>query len=355
MPVLIVDDSQTNQIVMETLLHALGAREVAAFQDPLEALQWVGEGRPDLIIIDYLMPQMDGISLIRKIRQIEQIRHTPIIMVTTTDLKRVRIDALDAGATDFISRPIDPLEFKVRARNLLALGEAQARLNDTAAWLTEEVRKKTIDLEDREKEIIFRLSRSVEFRDEETGGHIERMASYSRVIAQALGFSDEYCETLYLAAPLHDVGKLAVADAILLKRGPLTPAERAEMQKHVSYGGAILSDSSSAIMQLAQEIALSHHERWDGNGYPAKLVGEAIPVAGRITALADVFDALTSDRPYKKAWSPEAARDYITSESGKHFDPKCVNAFNKCWEDVLAICVRCDRRGRSVEVNEKTS
>ncbi len=338
MSVVVVDDAPGNLILMRALLDGLGVKTIAGFSDPNEAMKALWQSRPNLIIVDYVMPHIDGISFIRSVRSIEHLQHTPIIMVTTADLRDVRMDALEAGATDFITRPIELIEFKVRVRNLLQLGEAQAKLNDTAAWLSREVRSKTATLEERERELILRLSRSVEFRDTETGAHVERMAAYAALVAKGLGLDDDYRRTLYLAAPLHDIGKIGVSDSILLKEGALTGEERRAMEKHVRYGEEILSSSTCELIQLAMEIAMHHHERWDGKGYPAGLEGERIPLSGRITAVADVFDALTSERPYKRAWPAEDARAYLVAERGKHFDPACVDAFLGHWEEVLAIC-----------------
>ncbi|MDP2803028.1 MAG: HD domain-containing protein, partial [Phreatobacter sp.] len=245
--------------------------------------------------------------------------------------------------TDFILKPIDPAEFKARVRNLMHLADAQTKLRDQAAWLSLEVEKALAMARGREAEIVARLARAAELRDPETGEHLERMSRYSEKIARAMGLDDEFCQRLRIAAPMHDIGKIGVPDSILLKPGPLTPDERSEMEKHAQQGGEILERSSSELIRLAGEIAISHHERYDGSGYPFRLSGEAIPISGRITALADVFDALTSVRPYKAAWPTEQARAYILAERGRHFDPRCVDAMIAVWPDILAIhSDRCD-------------
>jgi len=195
----------------------------------------------------------------------------------------------------------------------------------------------TLTIAEREEEIILRLSRAAEFRDSDTGAHIIRMAQYCRILAEGLGMDHNQCRLIYLAAPMHDVGKIGVRDAVLLKAGRLTAEERVEIEKHTLYAEEILSGSSSPLIELGREIAVTHHERWDGAGYPRGLRGHEIPVCGRIAAVADVFDALTSERPYKSAWSTERAREFIAEGSGKQFDPQCVAAFENRWEAVLSV------------------
>jgi putative two-component system response regulator len=262
----------------------------------------------------------------------------PIVMITTSDEDTVRYAALEAGATDFLKKPIDPIEVKSRLKNLLKLREAQNRLRDQAAWLADEVAKATRALAEREEEIIQRLSRAVEYRDTDTGLHVLRVAQYCRVIAEAIGLNEEQCRTIYLASPMHDVGKIAVTDTILLKPGKLSPEERQIIEQHTLHGGKILADSNSDLIKAAAEIAVCHHERWDGKGYPRGIQGAEIPLFARIAAVADVFDALTTERPYKRAWSPDEAKAHMLAEAGKHFDPDCVAAFVSRWDDVVSIC-----------------
>jgi len=337
MPVMIVDDAETNLLVIKSLVEACGVPGSTTFKSPTEAIDRLDDLAPTLILVDYMMPDLDGIAFIRLVRSRPQFADTPVVMVTTADQRSVRLEALEAGATDFILKPIDPAEFKARFRNLMQLAEAQAKLKDQAAWLSREVHQAMEVARGREAEIVTRLARAAELRDPETGQHLERMSRYSEKIARALALDDEFCERLRIAAPMHDIGKIGIPDSILLKPGPLTPAERLEMQKHAQQGGEILERSTSELIRLAGEIAISHHERFDGSGYPFGLAGEAIPLSGRITSLADVFDALTSVRPYKKAWAPEEARLYILAERGRHFDPACVDAMMAAWDEILAI------------------
>jgi response regulator RpfG family c-di-GMP phosphodiesterase len=350
MPVMIVDDAETNLLVIKSLVEACGVPGSTTFKSPTEAIDRLDDLAPTLILVDYMMPDLDGIAFIRLVRSRPRFADTPVVMVTTADQRSVRLEALEAGATDFILKPIDPAEFKARFRNLMQLADAQAKLKDQAAWLSSEVHKAMEVARGREAEIVTRLARAAELRDPETGQHLERMSRYSEKIARALALDDEFCERLRIAAPMHDIGKIGIPDSILLKPGPLTPAERLEMQKHAQQGGEILERSTSELIRLAGEIAISHHERFDGSGYPFGLAGEAIPLSGRITSLADVFDALTSVRPYKKAWAPEEARSYILAERGRHFDPACVDAMMAAWNEILAIHASSadpDGKGRS--------
>lgn len=338
MSIFIIDDVESNLMLLSALARKVDADvPIVTETCPLRALERLGEVAPEVIFVDYMMPGMDGVAFIAEVRRRAATAEIPIVMVTTADQRAVRIAALEAGATEFLAKPIDPTEFRVRLRNLLQLSKATRNLKDRAAWLAEEVSKATAALLAREEEIIIRLARAAEYRDPETGSHILRMATYSRMVAEALGLDRDYCNTLYLAAPMHDIGKIGVADSILLKPGPLTDEERAAMQLHASYGEQILKGSSSSLVCLASEIACTHHERWDGTGYPRGLKGEEIPLSGRITAVADVFDALTSDRPYKPAWSPEDAARLIFKQKGQHFDPACVDAFLSRWDDVLRV------------------
>lgn len=337
MPILVVGDVETNLIILSTVLAGMTELEIVTRTSPVDALWQAQRTSFDLILVDYLMPEMDGLEFIRRVREIPEHRDTPIVMVTTADQRTVRIEALEVGATDFLSKPIDVPELKVRARNLLRLAAAQARLRHHAVELRHEVNAATEALAKREEEIIFRLSRAAEYRDLETGEHISRMAVLCQAIARMLGHPETFCREMFLAAPMHDVGKIGVSDTILLKPGPLTPEERAEMQKHARIGHEILSGSSSRLIEFAAEIALTHHERWDGGGYPRGLKGEEIPISGRITAVADVCDALLSTRPYKKAWSFEAVREHLRQEAGGHFDPACAGALLARWDELRSL------------------
>jgi len=344
MRVLIVDDSVSSLALLQQLVQAAGDCDVLAFTDPLAALAAVQDGRIDLALVDYIMPGLDGIEMIGRLRAVAGLEDIPIIFVTASG--SIRQGALDAGATDFLTKPMDPAEAKSRIKNMLKLRESQNVLRDRAAWLGEEVTKATAALAAREEEIILRLSRAAEYRDTDTGQHIVRMAQYCRLIGQALELDEESCRSLYLAAPMHDLGKIAISDAILLKAGKLSPEERLVMEQHTTLGFEILFDSDCELIKIGAEIARSHHERWDGTGYPRGLRGAEIPLFGRIAAVADVFDALTSERPYKRAWTADEALAYLLEQASKHFDPLCVEAFVRRWDEVLAIH-RGDREGRA--------
>jgi putative two-component system response regulator len=337
MRIVIVDDNTGNLLMFRQLISDVTGHQPVPFEDPARALGWCAEEEPDLVLVDYMMPGLDGLEFIRRFRDLAGRGDIPIIMVTTEDLKEVRHEALRRGATDFLSKPVDATEFTARISNLLTLRQSQLQLRDRAALLKDEVVQATADIVDREHEVIFRLSRAAEYRDPETGHHIMRMAHFSRLIARGLGLSTEEQDLVFRAAPMHDVGKVGTPDDILLKPGRLTEAEFETMKEHASIGYRILEHSPIHLLQAGAEIALSHHEKFDGSGYPNGLAGADIPQFGRIVAVADVFDALASARPYKKAWTTDAARDLIESEAGAHFDPECVRAFIGVFDDVLDV------------------
>lgn len=327
--VLIIDDQSTGRTILEKVIQQISDNlHVSAFGNPVEALNWVNEHEPDLIITDYRMPEMNGVEFIRAVRQKPHCENVPIMMITVVSEKEVRYEALDAGATAFLTRPIDQIECRTSCRNLLKMHEQHLIIQDRADWLARQVEMATEQITEREKETILRLARAGEYRDEGTGNHIIRMAKYSRFIAEALGtFSRQDCDDLEYAAPMHDIGKIGIPDGILLKPGKLNDYEWDIMQTHTTIGHAILSDSQSRYMKIGAIIALNHHERFDGKGYPNGLKGEEIPLIARIVAVADVFDALVSSRPYKQAWETKEAIAYIQHNAGSHFDPQCVDAF----------------------------
>ncbi len=337
MRVLIVDDNQTNLVLLRKLVEKISGCVSTSFADPLEALRAAPGLDIDLVLVDYMMPGIDGISFIRSFRALPNGADVPVVMITTADERAILHAALEAGATDFLTKPIETVEFLSRVKNLLRLREAQNKLRDHANSLAGEVRKATAALASREEEIILRLSRAAEQRDDGTGNHIIRMATLCRMIAEALGLSEETCRTIYLAAPMHDVGKIGVSDAILLKPGRLDPEERREMERHTEYGYKILAGSNSELIQLAAEMALSHHERWDGKGYPRGLKGTDIPLFARIASVADVCDALASERPYKPAWPLDQIKAYLVEQARAQFDPGCVEAIIRRWNDVAAM------------------
>jgi putative two-component system response regulator len=333
----LIDDSTVNVTLLRVLARQVPDCDTVEFTDPHLALQWCQANDHDLIVMDYMMPGLDGLALIKALRQSPRSLEVPILMLTASHDDEVRYEALSRGANDFLTKPVDRLEFLARVRNLLALRRAQRELADEAERLKAEVDRATKEVIERENDTIFRLSRAAEYRDPETGAHVLRMAHYSRLIAQRLGLPDVFSELLFHAAPMHDIGKVGTPDNILLKPGKLTDDEMVIMRQHAEIGHEILRDSPSPVLQMAAIIALSHHERFDGSGYPQSLIGDDIPLAGRIVAVADVFDALTSERPYKRAWPVEEAMSYMREQGGKHFDPKCVEAFFEDMPEVLRI------------------
>ena len=335
--IVIVDDNEINLALFKALVTKASGAEPKTFTDPIEALSWCGENEPDLVIVDYQMPDMDGLQFLRAFRAIYARESVPVLMVTASDQVNIRYKALRDGANDYLNKPVDNLEFSVRARNLLTVRQHARFMRDRTTWLEEEIAKATASILDRERETLHRISRAAEFRDPETGAHIQRMSQYSRLLAKNLGLPTKDQELILNAAPLHDVGKIATPDAILLKPGKLTPEEFDVMKGHARAGYDLLDKSASPVVQAGALIALSHHEKYDGSGYPNGLAGQNIPLLGRIVAVADVFDALTSERPYKKAWELERAKSHLAEGSGTHFDPHCVKAFLENWDGVLRI------------------
>jgi two-component system, response regulator RpfG len=366
--VAIVDDSPMNLRLMEGLVRKTGEHRVQSFEYPLEGIAWCGAHEPDLLIVDYMMPELDGLAFITRFRDLPKRDEVPVLMITADQDQEVRYQALDGGATDFLTKPIDAHEFRARVRNMLALRANQRQVADLACfladrneWLNGKVQEATAEIQqrnhllgrqnellarrqteilDREREMITRLSRAAEFRDPETGAHIQRMAHYSRLIADGLGLPGEEQEILLRAAPMHDVGKIAIPDDILRKPGRLTAEEFEVMKRHARYGYDILSGSQSTLLDTAAVIALSHHEKYDGSGYPQGLAGDGIPLYGRIVAVADVFDALTTERPYKNIWELDDALRFLKDNAGIHFDPGCVQAFLARLDQILAARAR---------------
>ena len=334
MRLMVVEDNKTNLLVLKGIVQKFEGCDVEAYLDPVEAIARAEAVPFDLIIVDYMMPELDGREFIVRLRRREEYRHVPMVMITADGNRQTRIDSISAGATDFLNKPVDPVELKARIGNLLVLRRQQIDLNHRNDWLAQEVERATRHLVEREEEVIWRLSRALEYRDTDTGDHTFRVATVARLIAEELKLDRETAKTIYLATPLHDVGKVAIPDAILSKPGPLSPEETIVMRAHVPIGEAILADGASDLVRMAASIASTHHERWDGRGYPNKLAGTAIPIEGRTAAVADVFDALCSPRPYKAAWPLADARRTIQEGAGGHFDPACVAAFERRWPEI---------------------
>jgi len=335
--VLIVDDSPSNLLIYRGIVRNIARSTSICFAVSAEALEWCKDHDPDVVIVDYNMPTPNGLEFIQRFRTLPGKSEIPILMITAETDKHLRYKALEIGANDFLTKPVDVIEFTARARNMLELRRSRKVLEDRAGWLAGEVEKATAQIVARERETIWRLARVAEFRDVATGMHIVRIAQYCGAIAAALHTSEDVRELLVMSSPMHDIGKIAIPDAILLKRGKLTPDEFEIMKQHTVIGHDILKNSASYLLRAAAEIALTHHERFDGTGYPHALQGEAIPLVGRICAISDVFDALTSVRPYKTAWPVQSAVDEIVAAGGTQFDPALVAAFQTALPEILKL------------------
>jgi len=314
--VLIVDDEPTNLRVLNQILN--DSYKLIFAKSGEEALRLIEKERPDLILLDVMMPGLTGYEVCEHLKQQKKFESIPIIFITALSDPDDEAKGLNLGAVDYISKPISPAVVKARVKTHLSLVGA------------EEIRRTRL-------QVIQRLGRASEYKDNETGMHVMRMSHFARIIALGYGFSHEEADNLFNAAPMHDIGKIGIPDSIMLKPGKLTQEEFAIMKTHPEIGAEILGESDSDLIELAKLVSMTHHEKFDGSGYPKQLKGEDIPIEGRIVALADVFDALTSVRPYKDAWTIEAAMDLIHSEKGKHFDPQLVEIFEQQLEQIIEI------------------
>lgn len=335
MRVLSIDDNQTNLLIVESYAKMLQLN-IESFLDPQEALNKIGIQEYDLVIVDYMMPDINGLEFIEMFRKTN--KETPIIMLTAVgDDMSLQIKALELGANDFLSKPINAPAFKARIINMLKLRKAQLLIKDKALLLEDEVQKATKRLVESERETLQMLGKISEYRDPETSAHTQRVAYYSKLLAKCYGLDKELQDIIFYASPFHDIGKIGIPDNILLKPGKLTDGEFMIMKTHSNIGYEILKETKSKYLKAGGVIAFNHHEKYDGTGYPNGLVGESIPIFGRITAIADVFDALTSKRPYKEAWSLEKAFEFLQEQKGKHFDPMLTDMFLENKEKVLEI------------------
>lgn len=342
--ILIVDDKLENVRLLEMMLGYAGYTQVQSTTDPRDVEELYRNNDFDLVLLDIRMPHMDGFEVMNRLSAQIDSDYLPVLVLTAQQDQETRLKALEAGAKDFVTKPFDNLEVLNRISNMLevrALYNERKRQNEI---LEQKVAERTIALRERNEElertrlqIIRGLGRAGEYRDNETGMHVMRMSKSSQRLALAAGLDEAHAEQILRASPMHDVGKIGIPDNILLKPGRLDPEEWKIMASHVTIGADILGNYDSDLMRMAHDIALCHHEKWDGSGYPNSIKGEDIPIEARICAVCDVFDALTSARPYKEAWPIEKAVNLINSESGKHFDPRLVELFNEILPDVLAI------------------
>lgn len=325
--ILIVDDNPSNVLLLQRMLRINNYTNIITTTDSRDVISLYLTNNPDLILLDLKMPYLDGFQVLEQLNQIKEDDFLPVIMVTAQNDKENRIKAFELGAKEFIGKPFDQSEVIMRIKNMLEIRLLHNKVREQNRRLEGKVIERTKELQDMQLELIQRLLRAAEFRDNATGNHITRIGLYAHELGVLLGLSKKHCEQLLHSSMMHDIGKIGIPDRILLKPAKLTPEEWEIMKLHTVKGSQILSGSSSEIIQMAEKIALTHHEKWDGTGYPHRLKGEEIPVESRITAICDVFDALLSVRPYKNMWELPDTIEEIRKSSGTHFDPLIANVF----------------------------
>jgi putative two-component system response regulator len=348
--ILVVEDDVMNSRLLTTILTRLGYTVETAF-DGITGFEKAESSPPDLILLDLQLPRMDGYEVARRLKLADNTKIIPIVVVSSFAEVENRVKALDAGADDFLSKPIDQVELRARVQSLLKVKLFNDHMVNYQKTLEAEVDKRTRQLSQAFEELksaldkikqasldtTFRLAQAVESRDGVTGVHLKSTGYYFAAIAKVMGLPSQDVELGLYAAPMHDIGKIGIPDRILLKPGPLDAEEWKIMKLHTTIGGRILSHSDSDVLQMAEQIALTHHEKWDGSGYPNGLKGPQIPIWGRISAIVDVFDALTNDRPYKKALPVDQSLEILKQGTGTHFDPEVSNAFFSIQKEILSI------------------
>ncbi|MCC9643190.1 response regulator [Rhodopirellula sp. JC740] len=356
--IMIVDDEIANVLVVKKYLERAGYRNFETTTDSSAAFRILESSMPDVLLLDINMPNVDGIQILERVRQDPRFKHLPVLILTANTDERIKLVCLELGATDFLLKPVDPMDLTPRVRNSLQSKSFQDRLQHHAAELELKVEQRTRELEASRREVIYCLARAAEMRDNDTGNHVIRVGRFAGIIAGGMGLPDWFVRDIEMAAQLHDVGKIAIPDGILLKPGKLEPEEFEVIQNHVKFGhqiiqphtgsdarrmrshvelGADMLSNGSALMRLAASIAQTHHERFDGTGYPLGLAGNDIPLEGRITAVADVFDALSAERPYKKAMPREKCFAILEEGRGTHFDPEVLDAFFECTKEIVRV------------------
>lgn len=333
--ILIVDDQLINIKLLEKMLRQAGFTSLYSTNLGAEVKQRYFEYEIDLILLDIRMPDMDGFQVMETLQTAIHDDYLPILVITAELTQEIRKKSLSSGAKDFITKPFDQTEVIQRIRNMLEVRLLHKQVMTQNVTLEQQVKIRTQQLEQSRLEIIKRLGRAAEYKDNETGNHILRMSHFAQMLALAAGLNESFAADILTAAPMHDIGKIGIPDHILLKPGKLNANEWEVMKTHVKIGADLLADTDVPLLKLASNIALTHHEKWDGSGYPNGLKGNDIPIEGRICAVCDVFDALTSERPYKKAWPIDKAVDYLNEQKGHHFDPELVVHFLSILEEVL--------------------
>lgn len=337
--ILVIDDDEAILRLVKRRLEQAGYRNIIVAAIPQLGLELFESSEPDLLILDLHMPGLDGFEVLEALGKLhpQQLAKTPVLILTGEETYEKKLRALALGARDLLPKPFDPAEFLIRVRGSLEVRGLLRQITKQSETLELKVRQRTAELARANIEIIRRLTAASEYRDDDTGRHILRISRYAELVAKSLELSLERCEAILHASPMHDLGKIGIPDAILLKPGKLTPEEWEIMKTHTTIGATLLTGSESELLKLAESIALTHHEKWNGQGYPQGLQGKAIPIEGRIVAVCDVFDALTSERPYKKAWPTDRALEVIRSDSGTHFDPQVTCAFFQALPEILEI------------------
>jgi putative two-component system response regulator len=334
--ILLVDDQIINIKLLEKILRLAGFTSIFSTTNAREVKKLYFDNEIDLVLLDIRMPDMDGFEVMAQLQAENENDYLPILVVTAELTSQTRERSLSSGAKDFITKPFDQSEVIQRIRNMLEVRLLHKTIRMQNETLEQQVRQRTEQLEQSQLEIIKRLGRAAEYKDNETGNHILRMSHFAHMLAKAAGLNQEQADNILLAAPMHDIGKIGIPDSILLKPGKLDDEEWEVMKTHVNIGADLLDGTDVPLLVMARNIALSHHEKWDGSGYPQGLAGESIPIEGRICAICDVFDALTSVRPYKKAWPIEEAMAFLQQQKGQHFDPDLVELFEQILNDVLS-------------------
>jgi len=353
--IMIVDDEPINIKVVQKYLRNVGYDRFVSTTDSTEALAKIIFEQPDVVVLDVMMPHVNGMEILEAMRADPSVKHVPVLILTASADADTKLQALELGATDFLGKPVDKSELVVRIRNMLTVKAHRDHLASYSHRLEQEVRMRTTELEDSRQEIIHVLACAAEYRDKETGNHVIRVGRFAGIIADELELGQQNVELIEQAAVLHDVGKIGISDTILLKPGKLDPKEIELIKEHCEFGMNILRGVpcngnkieyagtmrghtiQSPVLSVAATIAISHHEKWDGSGYPLGLSGQLIPIEGRITAVADVFDALSSARPYKKAMPLEQCIQILEDGRGKHFDPMVLDAFFRRQDEILEV------------------